>query len=64
LPQRKGAKQRNKPSLIKHRENPTPKQNSWWATELIPEPRPTYKLTLPHLTEAGSDQAAAFERIN
>jgi hypothetical protein len=24
--------------IIKYSENPTPKQDSWWATELIPEP--------------------------
>jgi hypothetical protein len=33
----KGARQRNKPSINQHSENPTPKQDSWWATELIPE---------------------------
>jgi hypothetical protein len=38
LPQRKGVRQRNKPPVIKHSENPTPKQDSWWATVLIPEP--------------------------
>jgi hypothetical protein len=31
-------RQRNKPPVIKHNENPTPKQESWWATELILEP--------------------------
>jgi hypothetical protein len=31
-------KQRNKPPLIKNSENPTPKQDSWWVTELISEP--------------------------
>jgi hypothetical protein len=38
LPQRNRARQRNKSSVIKHSENPTPKQDSWWATELILEP--------------------------
>jgi hypothetical protein len=38
LLQREGERQRNKPPVIKHSENPTPKQDSWWATELIPEP--------------------------
>jgi hypothetical protein len=37
LPQRKGARQRNKPPVIKYSKNPTPKQDSWKATELIPE---------------------------
>jgi hypothetical protein len=37
LLQRKGVRQRNKPPVNKHSENPTPKQDSWWATELIPE---------------------------
>jgi hypothetical protein len=37
LPQRKGAKQGNKPPVNQQRENPTPKQKSWWAVELIPE---------------------------
>jgi hypothetical protein len=36
--QRKRARQKNKPSVIKHSENPTPKKDSRWATELIPEP--------------------------
>jgi hypothetical protein len=27
--------QRNKPPVNKHGENPTPKQDDWWATELI-----------------------------
>jgi hypothetical protein len=35
LPQRKGTRQRNKAPIIKHSENPTPKQDSWWTTELI-----------------------------
>jgi hypothetical protein len=35
LPQRKGARQRNKPPVNKHSEKPTPKQDSWWTTELI-----------------------------
>jgi hypothetical protein len=38
LPQRKGARQRSKPPVIKHSENTTQKQDSWWATELIMEP--------------------------
>jgi hypothetical protein len=38
LPQRKGVRQTNKPPVIKHSENPTPKWDSWWAKELIPEP--------------------------
>jgi hypothetical protein len=38
LPQRKGVRQRNKPPVNKHSEDPTPKQDSWWTTELIPEP--------------------------
>jgi hypothetical protein len=33
-----GARQRNKPLVNKHSENPTPKQDSWWTTELILEP--------------------------
>jgi hypothetical protein len=35
LPQIKGARQRNKTVVNKHSENPTPKQDSWWKTELI-----------------------------
>jgi hypothetical protein len=31
-------RQRNKPLVIKHSENPTPQQDSWWAIELVPEP--------------------------
>jgi hypothetical protein len=38
LPQRKAARQRNKPSIKQHSKNPTPKQDGWWATQLIPEP--------------------------
>jgi hypothetical protein len=38
LPQRKGARKRNKPPVIKHSGNTTLKQDRWWATELIPEP--------------------------
>jgi hypothetical protein len=38
FPQRKGVRQRNKPPVIKHSENPIPKKDSWRATELIPEP--------------------------
>jgi hypothetical protein len=38
LLQRKDMRQRNRPPVIKHSENPTAKQDSWWATELIPEP--------------------------
>jgi hypothetical protein len=38
LPQRKEGMQSNKPPVIKHSENPTPKQDSWWAIELILEP--------------------------
>jgi hypothetical protein len=37
LPQRKDARQRKMPPVIKHSENTTPKQDSWWDTELIPE---------------------------
>jgi hypothetical protein len=37
LPQRKGVRQRNKPQVIKHSENPTPNQDNWWAKELILE---------------------------
>jgi hypothetical protein len=55
LLQRKGARQRNKPPVIKHSENPTLKQDSWWATELILE------LKLPNPNEGGADQAAASE---
>jgi hypothetical protein len=62
LPQRKEARQRNKHPVIKHSENPTPKQDTWWATELISEGEETYKLKLPHLTKEGTDQAAASER--
>jgi hypothetical protein len=46
-------RQRNKLVIIKHSENPTPKQDSW---------RATCKLKLPHLTEGGADKAAASER--
>jgi hypothetical protein len=35
LPQRKGPRQRNKPSVNKNSKNPTPKQDSWWTTKLI-----------------------------
>jgi hypothetical protein len=35
LPQRKGTRQRNKPQVNQHTGNPTPKQDSWWVTELI-----------------------------
>jgi hypothetical protein len=35
LLQRKGVRQRNKPPVNKHNEKTTPKQDSWWATELI-----------------------------
>jgi hypothetical protein len=28
-------RKRNKTPINQHRENPTPKQDSWWATELI-----------------------------
>jgi hypothetical protein len=35
LPQRKGARQRNKPPVNQNSENPTPKQDGCWATELI-----------------------------
>jgi hypothetical protein len=35
LPQRKGERQRNKPPVSQHSKSPTPKQNGWWATELI-----------------------------
>jgi hypothetical protein len=38
LPLRKRVKQRNKPPVIKHSENPMLKQDSWCATELILEP--------------------------
>jgi hypothetical protein len=38
LSQRKGARQRNNSPVIKHSENPTPKHDSWWDTQLIPEP--------------------------
>jgi hypothetical protein len=38
LPQRKWVRQRNKPPVIKNSENPTPKQDSWWGTELILAP--------------------------
>jgi hypothetical protein len=38
LPQRKEARKINKTPIIMHSENPTPKQDSWWATELIQEP--------------------------
>jgi hypothetical protein len=31
-------RQRNKPPVIKNSENPTPKQDSWQTTKLIPEP--------------------------
>jgi hypothetical protein len=35
MPQRKGARQRNRPLANKHSENSTPKEDSWWNTELI-----------------------------
>jgi hypothetical protein len=31
LPQRKGVRQRNKTPINQLRENPTPKQDGWWA---------------------------------
>jgi hypothetical protein len=37
-------RQRNKPSVIKHSENPTPKQDSLWATELILDPEDNIKI--------------------
>jgi hypothetical protein len=37
LPQRKGARQGKKSSVNQHSEKPSPKQDCWWATELIPE---------------------------
>jgi hypothetical protein len=37
LPQRKGARQRNKPPVIKHGKKTIPEQDSWWTRELIPE---------------------------
>jgi hypothetical protein len=43
LPQIKGEKQRKKSPVIKYSENPTPKQNSWWTTELILEPEDNRK---------------------
>jgi hypothetical protein len=55
LPQRRGARQRNKPPVNKHSENPTPKQDSWWATADLWNLRTTYKLKLPHLTEGEAD---------
>jgi hypothetical protein len=61
LSQRKGARQRNKPPVIKQIENPTPKQVSWWATELIPEPEDNI-LKWSHHTKGGADQAAALKR--
>jgi hypothetical protein len=35
LPQRKGVRQRNKTPVNKHSENPAPKQDGLWATEMI-----------------------------
>jgi hypothetical protein len=35
LLQRKRVRQRNKTPVSKHSENPTPKQDSWWATKLL-----------------------------
>jgi hypothetical protein len=32
LLQRKRVRQRKKPPVNQHRKNPTPKQDSWWAT--------------------------------
>jgi hypothetical protein len=34
----KGGEAKKQALVIKHSENPTPKQDSWWATEVIPEP--------------------------
>jgi hypothetical protein len=52
LSQRKGTRQRNKCPVIKHSENPTPKQDSWWAIKLILEPEDNIQ----------TDQVAASER--
>jgi hypothetical protein len=62
LSQRKRARERNKPLVIKHIENSTRKQDSQWATELILEPENNIKLKLPHPIEGGAGQAAASER--
>jgi hypothetical protein len=35
LSQRKRERQRKKPTVNQNSENPTPKQDGWWATELI-----------------------------
>jgi hypothetical protein len=53
-------RQRNRP-LIKHSENPTPKQDSWWATELILEPVNNMQLKLLYSIEGGADQAAPLK---
>jgi hypothetical protein len=37
LPQRKGVRQRKKPPINQYSENPTSKQDGWWATELTSE---------------------------
>jgi hypothetical protein len=56
LPQRQGARQRNKPAVKKHNENPTPKQAGWCATRAdLQNLRTTYKFKLAHLTEGGVD---------
>jgi hypothetical protein len=55
LPQRKRARQRNKPPVNQLSKNLTPKQNGWWATELIPGTQSKYKRKLPHLTKGGTE---------
>jgi hypothetical protein len=60
--QRKGAGQRNKASVNQHSENPTPKQDSWWAAKLILEPEDNIQTKTATPTVEGADQAAASER--
>jgi hypothetical protein len=45
LTQRKRERQRNKPPVNQHSENPIPKQDSCWAAELISEPKDKLHLT-------------------
>jgi hypothetical protein len=42
MPYRKGARQRNNPPINQHSENPTLKQDDWWATELFSRTRVQY----------------------
>jgi hypothetical protein len=62
LPQRKGARQRNKPPVNKCSKKPPSKQQVVDYRADLLNLRTAYKLKLPNLTEGGDDQAAAAER--